>query len=76
MSPSPKPKDGRRPVEKNRHDINAVLPKNNRMGIYARITGTMKSALGLDDRGHNFPPQHGCEDCMRASGEPSVDWIG
>jgi hypothetical protein len=75
---SPPPALGSGSVNKKKHDISPPLPKMDRVGIYGKITGTVRSALGLDtdDCRDECPPKHECDDCARDPRNPSVDWIG
>jgi len=54
------------------------MPKPDRVGIYGKITGTVRAALGLDAEGctEEFPQRHVCDDCAMDPRNPSVDWIG
>ena len=54
------------------------LPKTDKVGIYDKITGTVKSALGLkaDDCEDECTPKHDCDDCAMDPRNPSIDWIG
>lgn len=54
------------------------VPKVDKAGIYGKITGTVRSALGLnaEDCKDECPPRHDCDDCAMDPRNPSVDWIG
>ena len=54
------------------------MPKPDRVGIYGKVTGTVRAALGLDAEGcqEECPPRHVCDDCAMDPRNPSVDWIG
>ena len=64
------------PVNRRRRDMSPPLPTMDRAGIYAKITGSVRSALGLDDCQDECPPQHDCDDCAKDPRQPSVDWLG
>lgn len=73
---SPPPTLGSGVVDRKKHGISPPLPKMDRVGIYGKITGTVRSALGLDDCRDDYPPKHECDDCKNDTRQPSVDWIG
>lgn len=53
------------PVDRKRHTVSPPLPKMDRAGIFTKITGTVRSALGLDDCEDDIPPKHECDDCAK-----------
>jgi hypothetical protein len=76
-SPPSTERIGRIKMDRKKHDISPPLPKMDRAGIYTKITGTVRSALGLVDCEEDCPPKHECDDCARdPRSQPSVDWIG